>query len=483
MTQTGMLDVYGSVLDGEVVHGVDEWFTTYDPGTGQQLARVQRGGSAEVDLAVQSAEAAWYKWRALPGVERGRIMLRVATALQENAQELARIESLDNGKPLSGALMDIAVAARYFEYYAGMADKLQGETIPIGDKHHSYTRLEPYGVTAHIVPWNAALQQAARSVAPALAAGNTAVVKPAEDTSLACVHFALIAAEAGLPPGVMNLVTGLGHEAGAALVAHPKVRRITFTGSVPTGQEVMRQAAVNLSPVTLELGGKSPNIVFGDADLEAAAAGAAMAINVNAGQVCAAGSRLLVQRSVHDELVERLVAIQQEVRLGHGLDNPDMGPITTSAQFAKVKDYLRLGVSEGASVALGGDLPLNAELHRGQFVRPTIFTGVDNSMRIAQEEIFGPVLCVIPFNTEEDAIRIANDTKYGLTAGVWTNDLGRAHRVAASIDAGQVSVNDYFAGGIQAPFGGFKESGFGREKGVEAIYHYLQTKTVSMKIA
>lgn len=477
-----MLSVYGSVIDGEVVASA-QTFTTYDPGSGEELARVARGGEAEVDAAVRSAEAALLTWRSMPGVERGRIMLRVAAALESNAHELARIESLDNGKPLRGALADVALAARYFEYYAGLADKLQGETIPIGEAYHSYTRLEPYGVTGHIVPWNAALQQAARSVAPAVAAGNTAVIKPAEDTTLACVHFALIAAEAGLPAGVINVVTGLGHEAGAALVRNPKIRRITFTGSVPTGQEVMRQAAANLSPLTLELGGKSPNIVFEDADLEAAAVGSAMAINANAGQVCAAGSRMLVQRSVHDEMVDRLVAIQESVRLGHGLDNPDMGPITTRAQFEKVKDYLELGIAEGASAAVGGSVAQDEELRRGQFVRPTVFTGVDNSMRIAQEEIFGPVLCVIPFDTEEDAIRIANDTKYGLTAGLWTQDLGRAHRVAGRIEAGQVSVNEYFAGGIQAPFGGFKESGFGREKGVEAIYHYLQTKTVSIRIA
>lgn len=482
MSGVELLEAYGSVVDGEHRVGGDSWFTTYDPGTGDALARVHRGGEREVDMAVRSAYAAWHAWKTMPGVERGRIMLKVSAALLENAEGLARIESLDNGKPLRGAMQDIAVAARYFEYYAGLADKLQGETIPIGDQHHSYTRLEPYGVTGHVVPWNAAMQQAARSVAPALAAGNTAVIKPAEDTSLACVHFALIAVEAGLPAGVMNVVTGLGAEAGAALVRHRDVRRITFTGSVPTGQEVMRQAAANLSPVTLELGGKSPNIVFEDADLDVAAAGSAMAINVNAGQVCAAGSRLLAHRSIHDELVERLVEIDRKVRLGHGIEDPDMGPITTAAQFAKVKDYLELGVSEGARVAVGGDVPSDPDLRAGQFILPTIFTGVDNGMRIAQEEIFGPVLCVIPFDTEEEAVRIANDTKYGLTAGIWTNDLGRAHRVAARLDAGQVSVNDYFAGGIQAPFGGFKESGFGREKGVEAIYHYVQTKTVSMKI-
>lgn len=482
-TAPKVADFYGSYIDGvEAAASSASVFDTFDPATGLVLTQIQRGGDAEVDAAVESAQRAFPAWRDMPGVEKGRILLAVSKKILENKQRLIELESRDNGKAYFDAEFDVIVAARYFEYYAGIADKIGGETIPLGDTHLSYTRLEPYGVTAHIVPWNAAFQQAARGVAPALAAGNTAVVKPAEDTSISTVELAKIAVDAGLPVGVFNVVTGLGKEAGATLVRHPGISRITFTGSVPTGQDIMRAAAENMNPVTLELGGKGPNIIFEDADLDAAVRGAFFAININAGQVCAAGSRLIVHKSVHDEVVSRLVEMNNKVVLGAGWTGAQMGPITTSAQYQKVLGYLEIGKQEGAEVACGGSAASGEAVAGGNFVLPTIFTNVRNDMRIAQEEIFGPVLSVLSFDSEEEAIGIANDSQYGLTAGMWTNNLGRAHRVAGLIQAGQVSVNDYFAGGVQAPFGGYKSSGIGREKGMMAIHEYVQNKTVSIKL-
>ena len=474
---------YGSIIDGkELPAGRAAVMDSIDPATGEVLAHIQRADQAIVDEAVASSERAVPAWRDADGAERGRAMLRLADLIMQNMDLLAYLESVDNGKPLREAQGDVRLAAGYYAYYGGVADKIHGETVPLGPGFHSYTRVEPYGVTAHVVPWNAALQQTARGVAPAIAGGNTAVVKPAEDTSMAVVEFARLAIEAGIPPGVVNVVTGLGDEAGARLVQHPGVRRIAFTGSVPTGQSVLRASATHLSPVTLELGGKSPNIVFADADLDAAAVGSLAAINFNAGQVCMAGSRLLVHSSVHDEFVERLAALDRQVGLGRGLDNPDMGPITTEKQYRKILDYLEIGRAEGAEAVVGGGAAHVDGLESGRFVQPTVFVNVRNDMRIAKEEIFGPVLSVIPFDDEDEAVSIANDTPYGLTAGLWTTDLSRAHRVAARIDAGQVSVNNYFAGGIRTPFGGYKMSCFGREKGPDAVYHYLQTNTVSIQL-
>lgn len=476
-------EYYGSFIDGvEVRESAAGTFMSYDPATGAELARVQRSDAAIIDHAVDSAARAFPAWRDLDGAGRARIMVSLADALESNFEQLAYLECIDNGKPLHEARADVQLTINYYRYYSGIADKIQGQTVPLGMDYHSYTMHEPFGVVAHIVPWNAALQQTARSVAPAMAGGNASVVKPAEDTSLAVVEFARLAFEAGVPAGVINVVTGLGTEAGATLVRHAGVGRVAFTGSVPTGQDVLRASAAHLIPVTLELGGKSPNIVFADADLDAAAAGSLATINTNAGQVCMAGSRLLAHRSVHDQLLEKLATGDRAVRQGRGLDDPDMGPITTAAQFDKILDYLEIGRKEGAEVIVGGGAAQIDGLENGRFIQPTIFAGVNNNMRIAREEIFGPVLAVIPFDTEEEAVAIANDTPFGLAAGLYTQDLSRAHRVAAQLQAGQISVNEYGIGGIRAPFGGYKSSGFGREKGPDAVYHYLQSKTISIRL-
>ncbi|BEP16398.1 aldehyde dehydrogenase family protein [Acidothermaceae bacterium B102] len=459
-----------------------DYFDSLDPATGSVVARVAAGNAQDVDAAVHDARSAAGSWADVTPVQRAHVLFRIAAALRAEAEPLALAETLDNGKPLSQARSDVESSARYFEYYAGAVDKLQAETIPMGPDYLSYTRFEPYGVTAQVIPWNAPLQQAARGFAPALAAGNTIVAKPAEDTSLTCVRLAEIASRCGLPDGVLNVVTGLGEVTGDALVRHPEVDKIAFTGSLPTGQLVMKAAADRVVPVTLELGGKSPNIVFADADLDSAAAGAIRAITLNAGQICSAGSRLLVHRSVHDEVVQRLVALSARVTVGPGVRDPDMGPLTTEDQWRRVRGYLDLALEEGTSFASGGKVPTDSALRGGWFVEPTIVVGVASQMRIAQEEIFGPVLCVIPFDDDAEAVQIANDTDFGLVAGIWTTSLSRAHRVAAQIKAGQVFVNEYFAGGVETPFGGYKRSGIGREKGLEGLRQYLQVKSVTVRI-
>lgn len=481
--KSGLLEPAELFVGGEVRrHAGGEYLSTRDPATGEELARVARCEAEDVDLAVADARRAFGEWSAVVPSERGRLLTAVGTAIRERLEEFARLETLDNGKPLSQARGDIEMSAKYFEFYAGLADKIVGTTIPLGPNYHAYTDLVPYGVTAHITPWNAPLHQAARSLAPALASGNVAVLKPSEETPLTAAALGPLLVECGLPMGTVNIVHGTGNEAGAALAAHPEVRRMSFTGSVATGKQVMHAAADRVVPLTLELGGKSPNLVFADADLDAAAAGAWNAIYYNAGQVCSAGSRLLIERSIHAEMVERLVERNRTARLGPGIEDSDIGPLTTSAQFERVLHYLRIGREEGARIVSGGGFSADEKLTGGYFVEPTIFDGASNEMRIAQEEIFGPVLTVIPFDTDEQAVQIANGSEFGLVAGLWTSDVSRAHRIAGRIEAGTVFVNNWFGGGLQVPFGGVKQSGFGREKGIDAINEYVQSRSVTVAL-
>lgn len=472
------------VMDGQKVEAArGEKFFTYDPGTGEKICAVPRADAEDVDRAVTSAKNALKGvWRQLVPAERARILYRAAGLLRRGKQDLARIETLDSGKPLREALVDVETSARYFEYYAGIADKLQGDTIPLGPDFISFTLHEPVGVTAHIIPWNFPLVTTARGVAPALAAGNTAVVKPAEQTPLSALLLAEILEEAGLPSGVYNVVTGFGQEAGAALTSHPEVNHVTFTGSVATGQAVMRSAATHIASVTLELGGKSPVIVLADANLEEAVAGTLKAIYSNAGQVCSAGSRLIVEKPLYAAMLERLVQASAQFQHGHGLDDPALGPLVSSEQLERVNQYVKAARARGVQIASGGAPKRVEGLEGGWFFEATILDQVAPSDAVAQEEIFGPVLAVQVVEDAEEALSVANGTPYGLVAGIYTRDITRALRIARDLEAGQVFINQYFAGGVETPFGGVKNSGFGREKGLAALQNYYRVKCVTARI-
>jgi len=472
-------------INGEHVPAANNGLVdSYDPSTGDVLARLARAGRADVDRAVRAARAALESetWGGLAPAERGRILHRIAQAIRARAEELSALESRDTGKPLRQGRTDVQVAARYFEFYAGVADKVLGATIPLPAGFLAYTIREPIGISAQIVPWNYPIQIGCRGIAPALAVGCAVVVKPSSEASLNLLRVAEIAHECGLPPGALNVITGTGGEAGVALASHPDINQLTFTGSVEVGVAVAKMAAENVVPVVMELGGKSPNIVFADADPDVAAQGVANAIFQNAGQTCSAGSRLLVERSAHDALLDRLIARTKTMRLGPGVEDPDMGPIISQRQLETIDQYVAIGRQEGARVAAGGRRSEDPRLKAGYFYEPTLVAGVTAGMRVAQEEIFGPVLSIITFEDEDEAIRIANDSVYGLVAGVWTRDLHKAHAVAARLKSGQVFVNTYgAAGGVELPFGGYKKSGYGREKGLEAIASYTQVKNVCIK--
>lgn len=455
-------------------------FESRNPYTGEVWAEMAHGNSADVDRAVAAAAAAFPSWSRLTPSARGRVLGRLADLILTHADRLAEIEVRDNGKLFQEMSSQTRYIAEWYRYFAGLADKLQGSVIPT-DKADifNYTRYEPLGVIGMITPWNSPLLLLTWKLAPALAAGNVAVIKPSEFTSASTLEFMELFREAGFPDGVVNTVTGFGHDVGAALVEHPDVKKIAFTGSDASGQKIYEAAARQIKHVTLELGGKSPNIVFEDADLEAAVLGVISGIFAATGQTCIAGSRLVLQRSIHDRFVDELLKVAGAARIGDPmLPTTNVGPVATRPQFDKVVEYIEVAKREGATCVLGGG-PYRGEGARGgQFVSPTIFTGVDNTMRIAREEVFGPVLAVIPFDTEEEAYAIANDTAYGLGAGVWTSDIGRAFRASEQIQAGTVWVNTYRALSYTSPFGGYKRSGLGREGGLESIKEYVQTKSV-----
>jgi len=458
----------------------------YDPSSGDVLATIADGTKADVDRAVQTAREAFEStaWRDMKPADRGRILFKIAQAVRDRAEELATLESRDNGKPMAQARTDVQVAARYFEFFAGIADKIMGHTIPIGSGFLDFTVREPIGVSAHIVPWNYPIQIGARGIAPALAAGCTVVLKPSSEAPMTALRLGEIGLACGVPPGVLNIVTGTGAGAGAALASHPDINQLTFTGSVEVGVGVARMAAENVVPVVMELGGKSPNIVFADADMDLTVQGVSTAIFQNAGQTCSAGSRLLVERKAHDALVERLVTRAKGMRIGPGVSDPDMGPIISRRQLETIEGYVKVGKDEGAEVAAGGARPSDPSLGRGYYFQPTLLDRVSPGMRIAQEEIFGPVLAIMTFDDVDEAIAIANRTQYGLVAGVWTRDINKALAVSSRIKSGQVFVNTYGAGGgVELPFGGYKKSGYGREKGLESLASYTQVKNVCIKFS
>jgi aldehyde dehydrogenase (NAD+) len=474
---------YQLYIDGQWVDAESgKTFTTPNPATGQTLAEVAEGDKADIDKAVAAARRALEgKWSKMSARDRGRLIYRLSQLIESRTAELAAVETADNGKPIKETLyVDLPQVVENFEYFAGWATKIEGETIPVPGQMFNYTLREPIGVCGQIIPWNFPLLMAAWKLAPALAAGNTIVLKPAEQTPVGAMELAKLFEEAGFPEGVVNVVPGYGETAGAALASHPDIDKLAFTGSTEVGKLVAKAAADNLTKVSLELGGKAPNIVFADADMEQAVNGAMMGIFFNQGQVCCAGSRLFLDARVKDEFLERFKERAGRVKVGDPMDkNTQMGPQVSEEQLNRIKGYVDIAKGEGAQVLAGGCPPsLEGDFQKGFFFQPTIFGEVQNNMRVAQEEIFGPVVSVITFDGEEDLIKQANGVVYGLSAGIWTKDITRAHRFAKAIKAGVVWINTYNMFNAASPFGGYKQSGYGREMGKHALEMYTQVKSV-----
>ncbi len=477
------------LIDGDWVNAKSEkTFDVFDPATDQVVATVAEGDAADIDLAVAAARSAFDQgpWTKMTASDRGRLIWKIGDLIEQNADQLAQLETLDNGKPFTVAkAADVALAADMFRYMAGWATKIEGNTIPLnvpyapGSEFHAFTLKEPVGVVGQIIPWNFPLLMAAWKLGPALATGCTVILKPAEQTPLSALRLGELIQEAGLPAGVVNIVTGFGETAGAAIASHNDVDKVAFTGSTEVGKLIINAASGNLKKVTLELGGKSPNVVYDDADLETAIAGAADAIFFNHGQVCSAGSRLFVQEGIYDEVVAGVSEIANNMVVGSGFDaGTQMGPLVSREQFERVTDYLKAGVSEGAEASAGG-----AALDRpGYFVQPTVLKNASPDMSIVREEIFGPVVAAMPFRDDSDLVGQANNSSYGLAAGIWTRDISKAHRLAKSVKAGTVWVNCYSIFDAALPFGGYKQSGWGREMGHAALENYLQTKSVCLKL-
>ncbi len=453
-----------------------------DPGRGVPFAAMARSAAADIDAAVAAARHAFEShWEKTPAVERGRHLARMAALMAASADELARLESQDTGKPLKQSRVDATVAARYFEFYAGAADKITGDTIPFLPGHQALTIREPHGVTGHIIPWNYPLQMGARTIAAALCAGNAIVLKPAEEAGLTVIRMGELALEAGIPPDVVNIVTGLGEEAGAALAGHPGLDHVCFTGSPAVGALVQKASADHNRSVTMELGGKSPQIVFADADWDKALPVVTGAIVQNAGQTCSAGSRLLVERSIYDDFVAATAERFAALKVGAWDQDLDCGPLISETQRSRVAGFMDAAAADGIPIIAQASIDADAP-EGGYFVQPTLYGPVPQANALARDEVFGPVLSAIPFDDEAEAVRIANDTEYGLTAGVWTENGGRQMRMGKALKCGQVFVNCYGAGGgVELPFGGYKRSGFGREKGMEALHDLTVCKTVILK--
>jgi len=469
-------------INGELVSpSSGKYLDSVNPHDKSIVYQIADSNADDIDAAVTAAKAAQQDWADMNPMDRGMIMHEVARALRANIKELIPYVTNEMGAPQGMVALTLEGAAKYWDYYAGLAPSLQGTVNMVGPEKHSYTTYEPYGAVGIITPWNVPLNQASRGMAPALAVGNSIVLKPSEYTSASAVKFAEIAYKAGLPKGVFNVVTGAG-STGADLVNHPAIGKISFTGSVPTGQKIFKAAADKIMPVSLELGGKSPDIVFEDADMMPAVQGVVFGLVLNTGQVCSAGTRILIQESIYDKFSAMLAAACKTIPIGLHNQFPCLGPLANEMQYNKVMNYMETGVKEGGEILTGGKRATGPGLENGFYVEPTLFGNMKRDMTLHKEEIFGPVGVLLPFKDEAEAIEIANDTEYGLVAGVWTQNLGRAHRVASKIDAGQIWINYYVEGGVEHPFGGFKKSGIGREKGVMALKSYCRVKTIVAKI-